>query len=364
MLTRKVLAWPAFAGRSRNPYNALLYDQVVRLGIPVDEFSVRRLCQGPYSVWHVHWPERFLNDPQVWRAAAKSAALLKLLDLARARRICVLWTAHNLQTHEQRHPRLERWFWRGFVKRVDGYISLTEVGIEDIERCFPGLRAVPHYVVPHGHYRGEYADVLTVADARKALHITPECRVFLFFGQIRKYKNVVSLMRAFREIADPSWRLLVAGLPSADLREEVVAVGLADSRVTVFPDFVPADRVQFFFKAADVVVLPYSEIFNSASALLALSFNRPLAVPRSGPLAEVQELVGSEWMYTYDGAIDATKLGAALRWACDTRRGAVAPLEAFGWERIGQLTVAAYHDLTRQPRPSTRRTIPSPLDDA
>jgi beta-1,4-mannosyltransferase len=42
-------------------------------------------------------------------------------------------------------------------------------------------------------------------------------------------------------------------------------------------------------RAADLIALPYKEILNSGSAILALSFDRPILVPAAGALAELSE---------------------------------------------------------------------------
>src|SRR3546814_10110494 len=54
---------------------------------------------------------------------------------------------------------------------------------------------------------------------------------------------------------------------------------------------------------ADAVVLPYRDIVNSGSALLALSRFRPVIAPRLGSLIELQGQVGEDWLWLYDGPL-------------------------------------------------------------
>ena len=50
------MAWPAFANRLENPYNALLYSALRELDVEVVEFSVQRLLFGPRAdILHLHW---------------------------------------------------------------------------------------------------------------------------------------------------------------------------------------------------------------------------------------------------------------------------------------------------------------------
>ena len=59
----------------------------------------------------------------------KSQAVLSLIDFARSRGTKIVWTVHNLASHERRYPRLEKWFWRAFLRRLDGFITLSESGL-------------------------------------------------------------------------------------------------------------------------------------------------------------------------------------------------------------------------------------------
>ena len=81
---------------------------------------------------------------------------------------------------------------------------------------------------------------------------------------------------------------------------------------------VPVEDVQAHFAAADLVVLPYRKTLNSAVALLALSFDRPVLVPNAGSMAELQREVGAEWVLIYEGS-EGALTGNDLRDARQTR---------------------------------------------
>ena len=344
MSPTRVLAWPAFLNRFLNPYNWLLYTHMARLGARVDEFTPTRLLRtGRYRVWHLHWPDFILNQRSERLARAWLGLLLRLIDSARRRGVKVVWTVHNLRAHEGCHPGLERWFWPRFTRRLDGYICLTETSRRAAIERFPALRTLPGSVVPHGHYRGVYADSLTRSQARAALDLPQRARVYVFIGHVRPYKNVPALVAEFRRLADPRAVLLVAGRPhSPELRGEVERAAGNDPRVRLELGFVPGRRVQLYLRAADLVVLPYAEILNSGSSLLALSFDRPILVPSKGSLRELQSQVGADWVRTYDGVLDAAVLADGMRWALETGRGDLAPLEMFDWTSVARGTLEAF----------------------
>lgn len=337
----RVLAWPAFRNRRRNPYNALLYDALQRLGAEVEEFSPGRLLAGRFDVWHLHWPDSHLRERRRALARLRLHALLRLMDVARLRGIRVVWTVHNLRSHEARHPALERWFWPEFTRRLDAFIGLSAAGLAAARAAFPALAGKPGYVVPHGHYRGVYPNVLGRDEARRRLGIDAGAGVVAFVGQVRPYKNVPALVRAFRELDGADLALLVAGKPSDAEAARVTEAAAGDARVHCRLEFIPDDDLQLYLNAADLVALPYREVLNSGSALLALSFDRPVLVPDRGAMAELRRAVGEAWVRTYKGALTARELAAALAWARAPRPAARAPLDALAWPAVAARLLAA-----------------------
>src|SRR5690606_17669800 len=86
----------------------------------------------------------------------------------------------------------------------------------------------------------------------------------------------------------------------------------SDARIRLQFDFIADEHVQRYFRAADLVVLPYREILNSGTALLALSFDRPVLLPRAGAGDELSRRVGSAWVRTYDDELSGADILAAL----------------------------------------------------
>jgi glycosyltransferase involved in cell wall biosynthesis len=173
--------------------------------------------------------------------------------------------------------------------------------------------------------------------------------VILFFGKIRAYKNAPELLKAFRQFSDPETMLFVAGRPefpalAAALEQEAAE----DQRVRIHLDFISKDKAQVYFRAADLVILPYREILNSGSALLALSFDRPVLVPLRGAFGELQAQVGEEWVRTYVGEIVPSQIEASLEWALNTPRPKQAPLDALNWKDLAQRTIDAYKTIAQR----------------
>ena len=321
------------------------------LGVEVDEFTQARLLRGDYDVWHLHWPDGLLSKPRAGLVAAKVGVLMALLEAARMRGIKRVWTIHNLQSHEGFHPAIERRFWSGLLKRLDGYISLSEAVRTAALGRFPLLGSLPGFVIPPGSFRGLYPDQVTREQARNRLRLPNDATVLAHVGQIRQYKNVSHLIRTFRSISgEKAAVLLVAGRPHpASLAQDVQTAAAHDRRVRLSLDFVPDEQIQFYLRSADLVVLPYSEIANSGSAMLSLSFDRPMLVPRQGAMPELQQRVGENWIRLYDGELTPHVLIDAIEWAADTPRPTKAPLDEFAWPHLARQTVDAYRQICSGP---------------
>ncbi|WP_263841695.1 glycosyltransferase family 4 protein [Salinibacter sp.] len=340
----RVLGWPGFSSENGNPYTRLLYEAMeTEARVDVDGFSMFEPLQRRYDIWHVHWPEDFLSYRSPGAAYFYVAAELLLFAWARFWGTRLVWTVHDLGPHESYHPQLERLFWPLFLPMVDGIISLSETAREAAYDRFPVLRSVPSAIVPHGHYRTAYPEPVAKAEARRQSDLDPAAPVMLFVGRIRPYKNVVSLVQTFRQWKRSAARLVVAGNPvSDDLGGRVQAAAEADARVRTALRFIEEDEMPALIAGADLVVLPYESIMHSGSALLALSYDRPILVPDRGAMTELRARVGRDWVRTYTGELTPSALAESMAWARTTERAARAPVDDLDWPRLSRQTVALY----------------------
>ncbi|MET0389856.1 MAG: glycosyltransferase, partial [Polyangiales bacterium] len=316
-------------------------------GVDVAEYFGARWLVSRCDVLHVHWPESAFNHGLVsgWLT---QHTLLAAMDLARARGTRCFWTAHNLAAHERRYPRQEAAAWRAFTQRLDGFVSLTEPGLAAARARFPALRDVPGFVIAHPHYRGVYPDQVSRSEARDALSLPASARVIAYVGRILDYKNVPALVHAFRACEGESHELtlVVAGQPrSAPQAAAVRGAAGADPRIHLWLRHLGSHELQLFLRAADLVVLPYREIFNSGSALLALSFDRPVLLPASPAASDLQRSCGEAWLHTYDTLTPEVLRSVLARSATLPERTQGEHLVGRDPSDIAAQTVAAYRSV-------------------
>ncbi|HET7530038.1 MAG TPA: glycosyltransferase family 4 protein [Mycobacteriales bacterium] len=333
-----VAALPAFANAAANRYNALLYAARERSGASIEEFTPRLTGQRRVDIVHVHWPDAPLNKPNPVKALGRATQMLGALAMARRRGARLVWTAHNAGTHVRRHPLAERVFWRLLDRLLDGWIALSPVTVDVVTERHPRLAGKPCAVIPHGHYRGAYPDDVDGPTARARLGLRPQDRVLAMVGRVKPYKGADELVRVFGELADDDARLLVAGRCDDEaLRERLSALAAADPRVTLELRELADDELQVWLRAADVAVLPYVDVLNSGSALLALSYDLPVVAPAAGALRELAERLPG-WVRGYTGPLTAPDLAAAL----DVRSVGRPDLGWCDWDPIAEQTLALF----------------------
>jgi beta-1,4-mannosyltransferase len=333
MMARRANAVAALPRRlASNPYCELLYDHVEKLGVDVVDgrSGVRWLLRARrrVDVLHLHWPERHFRQGSL--ASAVGFALR--LGLARLLRYRIVWTVHNAMPHEGASAG-DR-----FVRRVLVRVAHLVVHC-DAARATLGRAGRDAVVIPHGSYVGRYPNGITPTAARARLGLEPEARVLLAFGQVRAYKNLDALTRAFAAVDAPGARLVIAGEPVCGTHLAPVA----DARIRLFLRHVADAEVQVFLNAADLVVLPYRAVLTSGAAMLALSFGRGVVAPRLGCLAEL-ERSGAVCLYDpdrADGLEDALRRALALD-AAALGQKARRFVRGLSWNAIARRHLTAY----------------------
>lgn len=136
---------------------------------------------------------------------------------------------------------------------------------------------------------------LTPTEAKQQLGLEDDERAILFFGKIRPYKGIEHLVAAFKLLTVNSpakYRLIIAGEPNRGAKEylnEIQYAALRDfdeGQVILRFQFIPDEQMELYFKGADVLVLPYKEIFQSGILFLSYSFGLPVIATDVGSFRE------------------------------------------------------------------------------
>jgi len=211
-------------------------------------------------------------------------------------------------------------------------------------------------VIPFGLNSTVPDTTLTTDGARQRLGLGAREKVLLFFGNIAPYKGLEYLVDAFIDIAGrhPECRLVIAGRPKggeeywAGIAAKINA-SAARNRFILKIEFVPDAETEIYFKAADVLILPYTHIFQSGVLFLGYNFGLPAIVADVGSLKE--EIVEGKTGHVFQPrdtpglvrAIEDYFAGEVYAQLKDRRREIQDfARDRYSWTKVGQMTMAVY----------------------
>ncbi|MCE6959801.1 glycosyltransferase [Cereibacter sphaeroides] len=328
------LTWfPDYSGT--NPYQSLLYGALGPTFDPQPGTIEDALARPARGLFHLHWEHAVFATP-----GGSAEAFLDALLAFRARGGRIVWTLHNLEPRNEALAPAIADLRSGLVELADA-IHLHSLPALAAARRVLALPPGKVRIIPHASYDGAYP-VLHRGPAREALGLAEARMVLLLPGRLAAYKQPGALAAAFRSVAGPQDRLLLAG----EAVPGTVPADPGDARILVLPGFAPPEVVSRCHAAADLVALPYDRSLTSGSAVLAATLGRGVIGPDLPGLRDVVEPPRTGLLY--DPAEEeglaraiATALGEGAEvWA---RRGEAA--RALAAARDLRFVAAAWRDL-------------------
>jgi glycosyltransferase involved in cell wall biosynthesis len=233
---------------------------------------------------------------------------------------------------------------RGFFGRMDAVVAHSEHGAARL-RDEVGIDPARVRVIPHGAF-----DYLTHLPDEKPLPTElegAEGPVILFFGLLRPYKGLDTLLTAFREVEGAE--LWIVGNPRMDVEPLRRLAAEAPGRVRFVTRFVEDAEIPPIFRRADLVVLPYRDAEHSGVLYTGLAFAKPLVLSAVGGFPEVAATGAARLVAPGDPGALAAALGELSGDAAARERLAAAAREAaagpYSWDAVATQTLALYRDL-------------------
>jgi glycosyltransferase involved in cell wall biosynthesis len=209
--------------------------------------------------WHVYWTPCF-----AWMARA-----------VRKMGIEVVFLCHNSIEHES--ARWRRQLSSIALSKAHRFVVHTQADRKNLAAAFSS----PIRVHPHPTFDG-YPDATVVLPRRARLEL-------LFFGFVRPYKGLDTLLRAMAALRGTDVFLSIVGefwRGEGEARQFVRDHGLAD-RVEFVARYVSDAEAAAYFARSDVVVLPYHSATGSGVIPLAYRYGKPVIATRTGGLPDV-----------------------------------------------------------------------------
>ena len=235
----------------------------------------------------------------------------------------------------------------------------TEKMRSELLRDF-GVRERAVTVIPFGINNSVPHTELTPEQARQRLGIRPGERTILFFGSIGPYKGLEFLVSAFHRLATRArdYRLIIAGQPVREYGAYFVAVqqtingDTSRERIIQRTAYVPDDETELYFKAADLLVLPYTQVAQSGVLVLGYSFGVPVVAADVGSLREDVVVGRTGFLCRPSDPVDLAEtidryFQSDLFKAPDRRRSTIRDYarQRYSWDAVSQATCVVYKEL-------------------
>jgi glycosyltransferase involved in cell wall biosynthesis len=252
--------------------------------------------------------------------------------------ISVFYLIHNLTFHE-------RWLMaetltRFALKKADALISLSDSVYHELKQKYPASKIIRGF---HPVYNCYDYNAFTPQTAKKKLRLE-EKRVLLFFGFIKPYKGVDLLLRSMPSIIQklPDTHLLICGevygkvKPYNDMIKELKL----EDKISFYDRFIANDEIEMFFKAADVLVLPYLSATQSGVLQIAAHFGLGAVCT---PVGSLSEMIGENGIVAKAVSESAFAEAIIEYFALDgnhLRQNILTENYRYSWENLAQLITA------------------------
>ena len=187
---------------------------------------------------------------------------------------------HNASSHDG--AGVDRWLTKRFLNRVDSCITLSNNVKDEVLRIHPSMECKVTFHPLYDHY----PEGINSNEAKAELGIPENCKVALFFGLIRPYKGLSTLLKAASGMNE-SIHLLIAGecYGAWEPYKKLINESGCSDRIHVINRFIDESELPAIFSASDCVVLPYLQASQSGVVATALHYNKGIIASDVGDLA-------------------------------------------------------------------------------
>jgi D-inositol-3-phosphate glycosyltransferase len=354
---------PVFQGKPNVRFLNLRGDQrpnvnFLRKALRVSAYYFKLICYAATSkprVFHVLWNNKFQSLDRTllmlyYKLLGKKAVL----------------TVHNvnIRKRDSRDTVFNRLTLRIQYRLADHLFVHTEKMKLDLAAEF-GVQESCITVIPFGINNSVPNTHLTPEEAKQRLGIGERKKTILFFGNIAPYKGLEYLIMAFQQLRSPSndYHLVIVGRPKDSEEywaalEQTIRDDVEMGRILLRAEYVPDDETEVYFKAADVLVLPYRYIYQSGVLFLGHSFGLPVLAADVGSLRD--DIVEGKTGFVFRSE-DAGDLATAIEqyFASDlyanlgARRQEIRGYAStrHSWDLVCEKTLGVYADLLEMPMP-------------
>lgn len=286
---------------NENKYVDIIVNAMNKNGIEV--YSLKEVAKSlkllnEIKIFHFNWYEN-LNEKTVLATIFKYVEKIIFIKVLKLLNKKIVWTMHNKVQHNAKVSFLSRSLLKFIAKNSDK-IFIHSNESRDVLYNYTKSDDIMKKLVYMEH--PNYIDVYpgTTQDMRKQLDIKKEDLVLLFVGQVRPYKNIEVLIKAFEDLNYYNVKLIIAGKPINEDYKLELHERLKDNKniIPIF-QFVDDDQLIELLNTSNIVVLPYDieSSLNSGTIFLSFSNNKTVI---SSCIGTIKDLEDEDFYFTYE----------------------------------------------------------------
>ncbi|WNB92505.1 glycosyltransferase family 4 protein [Bacillus sp. NEB1478] len=260
-----------------NPYNNMLSSSIEKYGVNVTNFRQRNFLDiKKNEILHLHWPHSLYQSNSLMVMTFKAIALILVLSVLKLKGSKIVWTLHNLYPHKYKYKFMEKIIRKKIISISNLIITAGEFIKKEAINEF-NIENKHIEVIPIGNYVELYNQERSMYDIRQKYNIPEKNFIFLFCGAIKEYKGVIELLESFIKLKEKknNISLIIAGKPDYFMNQKLNKY-LGTENIYLDLRFIPDDELSTLLDNCNAVVLPFKNITTSSSAILALSFYKPI----------------------------------------------------------------------------------------
>ncbi|MFZ2072139.1 MAG: glycosyltransferase [Minisyncoccia bacterium] len=240
------------------------------------------------NIIHIHWETNIYGSKYIFVSLIRMLLkfpgflLLKLLGIK------IVWTVHNLYSHDYLHPRVDA-LGRFFMWKIADTVVVQQKKFEQSQLLFrPSKKIV---FIQHPNFIGVFGPLWSgdKESLRNSYEIKSKEIILLAVGSVRPYKELPTLI----DVINSSYkeginvRLLIAGKASKEYGEIITNKVDNNPAIILRLGFVEMNEMSKLLALSDYSILYYGDSsLNSGPLILSLSYGVPV-ITRDMPASEI-----------------------------------------------------------------------------
>jgi len=262
--------------------------------------------ESPYP--YVRWPRgvaifarRVLSHPDLVHIHWHIFDSRPLARMFFRTRVPKVWTVHNIVPHRPvfRDDLAMTYL---YLDRVDVAVWHSQRNIDEARRRF-AARSLPtewqaeNRIIPCVSFNGAWPDTASEDEARRRVGVNGFRFVVGHFAPTLPYKGTRLFLEALTQIRRPDVAFVIFGeCHDQSLAREIESTARSRPELKIRLGPLQDDELQYWFKACNVLVQPYTDVTTSGSIGFAIAFRRPVIATPLGNIPDVIKHRVTGWL--------------------------------------------------------------------